>query len=273
MTDENRDKRDYHRQLLKNAWDDYHPAYMEFHLKEKPDFHMQYARGAVTLDDWIIELAGDVKGKRLLDTCCAGDACQAFSWENLGARVTACDLSPVAIGIARQNAEKIGSRVEFVEADAQTLTPVPDEQFDLVFATYICWFEDLFLSCRSWHRVLKPGGRLLLTHGNPVTECLKIQDRVVTIERDYFDTSPEYSRFNGTPLADEHGGWQGREMIVEFFHPLAEVVNAIAQAGFCIKEMVEVADWGSDPEQGDHPEGVRRLPNELAIRAEKEVRS
>ena len=196
-------------------------------MKDTPDFYSRYSEGAVSLDSRVVDLAGDVTDKRILDTCCAGDAKQAFSWQNLGALVTACDISPVAIQIARENAERIGSNVMFVEADAQTVTPISDEQFDLVFASYICWFEDLFLSCRNWFRVLKPGGRLLLEHGNPVTECLGEREGSLSIERDYFDLSPEYYRFNGTPLADKYGGWQGSQDIVEFFHPLAEVINAI----------------------------------------------
>ena len=48
-----------------------------------------------------------------------------------GAEVVGSDLSPVAIKIARENARKIGSGVEFVEADAQTLDPFPSESFDI----------------------------------------------------------------------------------------------------------------------------------------------
>ena len=109
--------------MIRDAWDEYHASYMEFNLMERPDFHRFFADGGVMLDDLSIELAGEVTGKRLLDICCAGDAKQAFSWENLGADVIACDISPIAIQIARKNADKIGSKVEFHVADAQELQP------------------------------------------------------------------------------------------------------------------------------------------------------
>ena len=237
---------------------------MNFHLKEVPDFHRRYSEGAVTLDAAVLQLAGDVSGAHLLDTCCAGDAKQAFSWENLGARVTACDISPVAIRIARENAYKIGSNVTFVEADAQTLWPILDSSVDIVVATYICWFEDLFLCCRNWHRVLKPTGRLVLAHGNPVVQCLGERDGVLAVERDYFDTSPEYYRFDGTPLADKHGGWKGEREIVEFFHPLTEVINAIVDAGFVIRRLEELATWENVDSDGTVP----RLPVGMAVLAE-----
>ena len=82
------------------AWDAYQADYMRFNLMERPDFFERLGRGDVLLDDEVVELAGDVAGLDLLDTCCASDAMQAFSWANLGARVTACDIAPTAIEIA-----------------------------------------------------------------------------------------------------------------------------------------------------------------------------
>ena len=120
-----------HKQMLRDAWSAYHPDYMGFFLKERPDFYAFFANGGVALVQSEVELLGDVSGLRLLDTSCGCDAQQAFSWENLGAEVVGSDLSPVAIKIARENARKIGSGVEFVEADAQTLDPFPSESFDI----------------------------------------------------------------------------------------------------------------------------------------------
>lgn len=228
-----------HLEMSRKAWNAYHPHYISFQLKKRPDFHQFFADGGVELNDVEIELAGDVKGKKLLDICCAGDATQAFSWENLGAEVVACDFSPVAIKLAKRNAEKIGSRIEFKVADAQILTSIADNQFDIVYATYTCWLEDLYQAAEAWHRVLKPGGRLLLSTNHPVAECLKEVDYGLTVIRDYFDDSPEYYNFTGTPIADEYGGWDGNLPIVEFVHPLADVINAIAGAGLCVQKMVE----------------------------------
>ena len=253
-----------HLEMSRKAWDAYHPHYTSFKLKKRPNFHQFFADGGVELNDVEIELAGDVKGKKLLDICCAGDATQAFSWENLGAEVVACDFSPVAIKLAKRNAEKIGSRIEFKVADAQILTPIADNQFDIVYATYTCWLEDLYQAARTWHRVLKLGGRLLLSTNYPVVGCLEETDRGLIIVRDYFDNSPEYYNFTGTPIADEYGGWDGNLPIVEFIHPLADVINAIAGAGLCVKKMVETR---APDEQSPL---LSQLPKYMAWVAEKE---
>ena len=192
------------------AWGAYQTDYMRFNLKERPDFFERLGRGDVMLDDDVVELAGDVAGLDLLDTCCASDAMQAFSWANLGARVTACDIAPTAIEIARQNALRLGLDVKFHVADAQTLEPISDESQDVVFATYLGWFEDIELAVNAWSRVLRPGGRLLIDIDHPVTNVLDRSDDELRVEWPYFDRSPESSEFTGTPIARRHGGWAGR---------------------------------------------------------------
>ena len=251
------------RQMVRNAWDAFHPTYMGYHLREHPNYYEFFRNGGVNVPEMALELAGDVKNLHLLDICCAGDAQQAFSWENLGARVVACDVSSAAIEIAKKNAEKLGSSVEFHVADAQTLTPIPGNQFDLVYATYICWFEDLYQATQSWYNVLKPEGRLLLLHYHPVVACLKEQGSSLTVRRSYFDTEPRYSKFTGTGQAEKYGGWDKDVTIVEFFHPLSAIVTALGVAGFRIKRLMEV------PRETQEPSLMSKLPTFFGLEAQK----
>ena len=245
-------------ELVRSAWDAYHPDYMGFHLRENPDFYRDLSEGAVMLDDQVVELMGNVEGAKLLDICCACDATQAFSWANLGADVTACDISPVAIEIAERNAERIGLPVGFRVADAQTLDPIGNETFDIVYASYLVWFEDIFLACRNWYRVLRPDGRLLIDSSHPVTSILQdIQGQIVP-ERGYDDTAPEYYDFDGTPLARRHGGWGQTRPIVEFHHTLAEIMNAALQAGFRLRK-VEEPSWELEGVLAKFPGGFTSL--------------
>ena len=81
--------------LNKAAWDAYQEDYMKFHLMGYPDFYESFMNGGSSwLDDFLISMLGDVKGLKLLVIPCGVDCVQAFSWHNLGARVTACDISP-----------------------------------------------------------------------------------------------------------------------------------------------------------------------------------
>jgi 2-polyprenyl-3-methyl-5-hydroxy-6-metoxy-1,4-benzoquinol methylase len=116
-------------QMIKEQWDAYQLQYMESTLKDNPNYYDFFANGGVN-EQFEFRLLGDVQGLKLLDTCCACDASQAFSWTNLGAKVTACDISEIAIEIANNNASKLGLDVDFQVADAQTLVPIPNDVYE-----------------------------------------------------------------------------------------------------------------------------------------------
>jgi len=245
-------------ELVRSAWDAYHPDYMEFNLRETPGFHKDFAEGAVMLDDHVTEIAGNVAGKKLLDICSAGDAKQAFSWANLGAQVTACDISPAAIKIARENAELIGLPVTFDVADAQTLDPIGAETFDILYAHYLMWFENIYLACRNWYRVLRPGGKLLIDAWHPVKYCLEDVDGRIRSVRSYHDLAPDYREFDGTFVSRRQGGWGQSKPIVEFHHTIAEMMNAALAAGLRL-ERVEEPQWESEEAIADLPGGFTSL--------------
>ena len=78
------------------------------------------------------------------------------------ARVTGIDFSPAMLEVARQRAAELGREVALREADAQAL-PFPDASFDTVVCTLgLCGFPDERGAIAEMHRVLRPGGTLLL---------------------------------------------------------------------------------------------------------------
>lgn len=255
-----------HMAMNEKAWDAYQPDYMEFHLKAHPDFFDYLANGGVYLDDYEVRLAGDVTGLTVLDVCCAGAADETFSWENLGAKVIGCDLSPVAIEIAQQNAARLNSQAQFLVADSQELAPITSESIDMVYAHYLCWFEDIEQTMRSWYRVTRPGGRLLVSQSHPLTECLEADGDGYRATWKYHNEAPLYGDFTGTPLANGFGGWQGQpRCYVEFFHPTWRIVNAIIDAGYQLLRMEEVCAAGAEGQRAD-------LPSDLYLLAQKPER-
>ena len=79
-----------------------------------------------------------------------------------GLRLTGIDVSPRMLAVGRDRARELGVDVELVEADAQAL-PFGDGTFDTVVSTLVlCAVPDERATIAELHRVLRPGGRLLL---------------------------------------------------------------------------------------------------------------
>ena len=162
---------------------------------------------------------------------------QAFSLANLGAQVTACDFSPVAIEEAKENAAKVELDVRFVVDDSQRLSTFKDRQYDLVHVDGNLWqYEDLLTACCNWYRVLRTGGHLLLHENYPLTHWCLAEDETsgnLKVIRPYGDRTPSYSLFR---ISD----FVSKELEeVEFPHTMADILNAMIQAGFLMEKMVE----------------------------------
>jgi len=259
--------------LNKEAWNAYQEDYFRFNLMERPDFFEFFSGGGVALDDQLAPMLGDIKGLTLLDTCCACDATQAFSWHNLGAIVTACDITEKAIGIASANAAKMKLAVNFVVADMQTLEPIGDGQFDIVHATYPVWVQDIEEACRTWNRVLKKGGRLLWHMEHPITYCISENKSGLYIADNYNSPNTEiYKKFEGTPMARRQaGGWSVDLPVAEHFWRICDIVNAVCKAGLKITRVNESYDLSpmyENKEHGRAPE-MRKLPCHFTLLAEK----
>jgi ubiquinone/menaquinone biosynthesis C-methylase UbiE len=79
-----------------------------------------------------------------------------------GTRLTGVDLSPGMLALAHQRSVDLGVPIELREADAQAL-PFADASFDTVVSTLsLCSVPDDRAAIAEMHRVLRPGGRLLL---------------------------------------------------------------------------------------------------------------
>jgi ubiquinone/menaquinone biosynthesis C-methylase UbiE len=76
--------------------------------------------------------------------------------------LTGVDLSPAMLAVARDRAARLGRAVSLWEANAEQL-PFDDGSFDTVVCTLaLCSIPDDRAAIAQIHRVLRPGGRLLL---------------------------------------------------------------------------------------------------------------
>ncbi len=103
---------------------------------------------------------------RVLDFGC-GSGKIAHGLLERGHEVTACDISPKMLGVARQQPRASESHWQQLDAD-EVAWPFEDNRFDAVISWSV--FEYLAqpeLTAREAARVLRPGGWLLLTVPDP----------------------------------------------------------------------------------------------------------
>jgi ubiquinone/menaquinone biosynthesis C-methylase UbiE len=102
-----------------------------------------------------------VAGKEVLEVGC-GMGTHAALLARAGARLTAIDLTEVAVLTTRRRFEVFGLQGRIERADAEQL-PFPDASFDSVWSWGVIHHSSRFESCLSEiARVLRPGGRLFL---------------------------------------------------------------------------------------------------------------
>ncbi len=93
--------------------------------------------------------------------------------------LTAVDISPGMLALARSRARRLGRPVDLALMDAAALA-FPDAAFDTVVSTMsVCTFPDPVAALREMGRVCRPGGQiLLLEHGRSRWGWLgRLQDR------------------------------------------------------------------------------------------------
>lgn len=120
----------------------------------------------------------DLKGKKVLVVGCGfGD--DAIRLSKLGADVSAFDLSPDSLRIARALAAREGLQVDFQEMTAEALA-YADSTFDYVLARDILHHVDIPATMREIARVAKPGALLVVneTYSHSFTDKIR-RSRIV----------------------------------------------------------------------------------------------
>ena len=111
-------------------------------------------------------------GRRALEVACGSGGVTCRMAVETGATCVGVDINPHGIEAAGKTAREQGlaDRVSFQLTDAGRRLPFPDESFDAVFSNdavnHIPGRLDML---RDWHRLLRPGGRLLFTDPVVVT--------------------------------------------------------------------------------------------------------
>ncbi len=130
-----------------------------------PDWATYVEQVCLPLFGAALDAARVTRGTRLLDAGC-GAGLLALLAHFRGAQVTALDASPM-VAIARQRLPAADVR----EGDLEAM-PFADASFDAVTAVNSVFYaEDMPAAVRELFRVVRPGGRVVVTARGPPERC------------------------------------------------------------------------------------------------------
>jgi ubiquinone/menaquinone biosynthesis C-methylase UbiE len=193
----------------------------------------------------IVELAGDVTGHRVLDAGCGSGPILA-DLRDRGAVVTGFDSSA---GMLEQARRRLGADADLFLADLADPLPFPDGTFDdVVVSQALHYLADWGPTLTEFRRVLKPGGRLIVSEEHPSATFLG--DRLSGGTSEYFGTRARTEVWTMGEGTAELTFWD---------RPLHAMIDSFTSAGFHIENISEPAPTAAAYER--FPEEFENRPS------------
>jgi SAM-dependent methyltransferase len=199
-----------------------------------------------------LSLLSPLQGLHVLDAGC-GPGHYAEWMLARGAQVTALDVSPRMVQLARQ---RLGPGVDVRVADLSRPLDLPDGSFDVVLAALVVHYvRDWDALFREFARVLRPGGRFVFSTGHPLLD---------------YELHPADDYYAIRLVEDEWSSF-GKPLTVRYWvRPLGALSAALAGAGFVIEQMLEPRP--TEECRGRYPDVYEKLSKKpwfLCVRAQR----
>jgi ubiquinone/menaquinone biosynthesis C-methylase UbiE len=182
----------------------------------------------------LFRLLGAVTGQDILDAGC-GPGWLSVLLAQRGARVTGVDGAEQMLVRAQQRAAAVSPSIAFVQADLCAALPLPSGSFDGIVSNMVLMdIPDIATAFAEFRRLLRPGGRLVLSITHPLSLWRWTRDdsgrKLYKAVDDYLTVRPSMEDLWGP---------------TRYYHrPLSWYVEALASAGFVLDSLVEPTPEG-----------------------------
>ena len=162
----------------------------------------------------------------------------------LGADVTIFDISEDNRRYAMETAEAAGTQIRYVVGDVMDIDPETcGGRFDVVFMEggILHYFHDIHAFMRIMHEILRPGGKMICSDFHPfnkIMDSLHLGTPVMSyFATDVYEGEMAHARFYEEPVRSRIPRCRYRK------YTISEIINAIIDAGFCLKRFDEHPAW------------------------------
>lgn len=180
-----------------------------------------------------LHLLGDINGKTVIDLGCGGGQ-NAVALAKIGAKVTAVDFSPEQIKLAENLASELDAAIDFITGEISDLSRLSKSTFDIaISACAIAYVPDINSTFAEAFRILKPGGKFILSDMNPLQYIIDEIDGGVEFNHKYpyepimLKWRWEFDELQRAP------GFQHYVRSIACYH------NALTVAGFTVSNILE----------------------------------
>ena len=227
----------------------------------------EYGVKFVTEDD--LHLFGDVSGKRMLEICCGSGHSLKYHAERKAGELWGVDLSRKQLDNANRLLSESGYSAKLICSPMEADLDIPKEYFDYVYSIYgIGWTTDLQGTFNKISSYLKKDGIFIFSWHHTLYYCVAfsceerreiIENGKLVFHKSYFDE--EYFTM---PV-------DGSEIVL-CNRKISTYVNALANAGFVIEQMIEQNDrdaMGSTDITDDRTRKAKMIPISVCFKARK----
>lgn len=204
------------------------------------------------------QLFGDVSGKRMLEIGCGSGQSLKYLGERKAAELWGMDLSENQIEKTKQLLTSYGLSATLICSPMEEECGIPKEYFDFVYSIYaVGWTTDIERTFRQIASYLKKNGVFIFSWSHPIHKCVAPENDRLVFKKCYFDESWYSVTLGGSTLTLSD-------------RKLSTYVNALAQAGFVIEQLIEESDDEIiQSSGGDFAKKAKMLPVTFVIKARK----